>query len=112
MARTAEVVDLEKHRRMQKRRWEAARRVAHARDLARMSQEGLAEALTELTGVQWSRRMVQRLEDGSRNMTVDELHAIGEALGRPPRWFVADPYDVTVRKRTGGSGGKAVVEAA
>ena len=61
--------------------WNPADAVAAARRIrGRMTQPQLAERLTEVTGVRWTRDMVASLENGRKTFDVDVLMAVTEAL--------------------------------
>ncbi len=58
----------------------------HVRDfrvLRRLSQVDLAERMKEAGLKTWSRQTVGEVERGNRKVTVDELTALGPALGVP-----------------------------
>lgn len=70
------------------------RRVAQARDDAGMSQGRLGE----LVGL--DRTAINRAEKGERKLTMTEMVAIAEALGRPLGYFVNDPVPAVVSRRS------------
>jgi len=69
------------------------RRVAQARDVADITQEGLGRA------VGLNRTAIKHLEDGERKLSVTELGAIAHVLGRPLSFFVDSPAPAAARRR-------------
>ncbi|MGD9620650.1 MAG: helix-turn-helix domain-containing protein [Mycolicibacterium sp.] len=69
-------------------------RVAQARSAADVSQGKLGE----LVGL--DRTAISRAEKGERKLTMTEMVAIAEALGRPLGFFVNDPLPAVVNRRT------------
>jgi Zn-dependent peptidase ImmA (M78 family)/transcriptional regulator with XRE-family HTH domain len=69
------------------------RRVAQARDVADITQEGLGRA------VGLDRAAIKRLEDGDRKLDVTEIAAIAHVLGRPLSFFVDPPVPAVVTRR-------------
>src|SRR6478609_9182040 len=70
------------------------RRVAQARDDAGMTQKKLGE----LVGL--DRTAINRAEKGERKLTMTEMVAIAEVLGRPLGYFVNDPVPAVVSRRS------------
>jgi Zn-dependent peptidase ImmA (M78 family)/transcriptional regulator with XRE-family HTH domain len=70
------------------------RRVAHARDVADITQDGLARA------VGLDRTAIKHLESGERKLDVIEVAAISQVLGRPLSFFVDPPAAAVVNRRT------------
>jgi transcriptional regulator with XRE-family HTH domain len=68
-------------------------RLAEARELAGMTQDGVARRL----GV--DRAAISNLERGDRNLRVPELVALAEILGRPLSYFVDPPVPAAVSRR-------------
>lgn len=68
-------------------------RLAEARDLAGMTQEGVALA------VGLDRTAIVLLEKGERNLKVPELVQIAQVLGRPLSFFVEPPVPAVVSRR-------------
>jgi len=69
-------------------------RLAEARDLAGMTQESVARA------VSLDRTAIVLLEKGERNLKVPELVAIAQVLGRPLSYFVEPPVSAAVSRRS------------
>ncbi|MDE3722845.1 XRE family transcriptional regulator [Nocardiopsis sp. N85] len=71
------------------------KRIAEAREDAGMTQEdvGLAVGL--------DRSAISRLEKGERKLSVPELVAVANTLGRPLAYFVSDPVPSVVSRRRG-----------
>ncbi|WP_460753665.1 helix-turn-helix domain-containing protein [Myceligenerans cantabricum] len=69
-------------------------RLARARELARMTQDGLARK------VDLDRTAISRLESGERNLSVQELVAVAEAVQRPLSYFVAPALPSVISRRT------------
>ncbi len=69
-------------------------RLAEARDLAGMTQDGVARA------VGLDRTAIVLLEKGERNLKVPELVRIARALGRPLSYFVEPPVPAAVSRRS------------
>jgi transcriptional regulator with XRE-family HTH domain/Zn-dependent peptidase ImmA (M78 family) len=69
------------------------RRVAQARDVADITQEGLGRA------VGLDRTAIKHLENGERKLDVTELAAIAQVLGRPLSFFVDSPVPAVVNRR-------------
>ena len=69
-------------------------RVARARTEADVSQGKLGE----MVGL--DRSAISRAEKGERKLTMAEMVAIAEALGRPLGFFVNDPVPAVVNRRT------------
>lgn len=74
------------------------RRLAQARDDAGVTQEALGRA------VGLDRTAIVRLEKGDRKLSVPELVAVAEVLGRPLAYFVADPVPAVVSRRRDATG--------
>ena len=75
-------------------------RVARARTEADVSQGKLGE----MVGL--DRSAISRAEKGERKLTMAEMVAIAEALGRPLGFFVNDPVPAVVNRRAfGGNDG-------
>lgn len=72
---------------------ELGRRVAQARDVADVTQDGLGRA------VGLDRTAIKHLEDGERKLNITELTAIAQALDRPLSFFVDPPVPAVVRRR-------------
>ena len=68
-------------------------RIARAREAAGMTQDGLGRA------VSLDRTAITRLERGERKLSVPELVAIAEVLGRPLSYFVSTPVPAAVNRR-------------
>jgi transcriptional regulator with XRE-family HTH domain/Zn-dependent peptidase ImmA (M78 family) len=68
-------------------------RLAQARELAGMTQEGLGRA------VKLDRTAITRLEKGERKLNVTELVEIASALRRPLSYFVDAPLPAVVSRR-------------
>lgn len=68
-------------------------RLAEARELAEMTQEGLARA------VHLERTAIGLLERGERNLRVTELINIARVLGRPLSFFTEPPIPAVVSRR-------------
>ena len=69
-------------------------RLAEARDVAGMTQEGVARA------VGLERTAIVLLEKGERNLKVPELVEIAQVLGRPLSYFVEAPVPAAVSRRS------------
>ena len=69
------------------------RRVAQARDVADVAQEGLGRA------VGLDRTAIRQLENGERKLNVTELAAIAQVLGRSLSFFVDPPVPAVVSRR-------------
>jgi transcriptional regulator with XRE-family HTH domain len=70
------------------------RRVAQARDVADSTQEGLGRA------VGLDRTAIKHLENGERKLSVTELAALAQVLGRPLSFFVDPPVPAVESRRT------------
>ncbi|CAA9291319.1 MAG: hypothetical protein AVDCRST_MAG41-4385 [uncultured Corynebacteriales bacterium] len=68
-------------------------RIARAREEAGMTQDGLGNT------VHLDRTAISRLEKGERKLSVLELVAVAQALGRPLAYFVDDPVPAAVSRR-------------
>ena len=82
-----------------------ARRVAAARAIADLTQDQLARRLTRITGDQWTKTTVGRLEQGRKIIPAGLLFHLGEALGQRPEWFVTIPgslKELVAREPQGG----------
>ena len=53
-----------------------------------MTQEELGHRVEELLGHPWSKQTVSKLENGSRPVDLEELLAVGKALGQPLKSFL------------------------
>lgn len=69
------------------------KRIAQARVDAGMTQDGLGRA------VDLDRTAITRLEKGERKLSVPELVAIAQVLGRPLSYFVSTPVPAAVSRR-------------
>ena len=69
-------------------------RLSEARDLAGMTQEGVARA------VGLERTAIVLLEKGERNLKAPELVEIAQVLGRPLSYFVEPPVPAAVSRRS------------
>jgi transcriptional regulator with XRE-family HTH domain len=58
-----------------------------------MSQEDLADRLTQITGDKWTRNMVASLENGRRSFDVDLLGPIAEATGVTVEFLAIGPAE-------------------
>lgn len=75
---------------------ELGERIARAREVVGRTQGSLGESL----GL--DRSAVSRIERGERKVSVTELLAIAEALGRPLAFFVAEPVPAVMNRRRDG----------
>lgn len=69
-------------------------RIEHALDITSMDRDDLAARLTEITGTEWSYRMVHNLIGGSKLITADIVWALHKATGLPYAFFLDDPRDM------------------
>lgn len=58
------------------------------RNIRGMTQDELGRRVEELLGHAWSKQTVSKLEKGSRALDLEELLAVGFALGRPLQSFL------------------------
>lgn len=66
---------------------EVARRIRAAREDADLTQAALGEALEAAIGGSWPAQRISVTERGGRPITVAEILALTQILGRPASWF-------------------------
>ena len=47
--------------------------------------------MTRITGDQWTKTMVGRMEQGRKFIPAGLLYSLAEALGQKPEWFLTNP---------------------
>lgn len=77
-----------------KKEWHRGMRVEHALDITGMDRDDLAARLTEITGQEWTYRMVHNLIGGNKTLTGDIVWALRQATGLPYEFFLDDPRDM------------------
>lgn len=65
-------------------------RIAHARKVAGLSQEQLANQLANYTGEVWSRIMITKMETGLKRIDVETLCAVAIVQDRAVGWYFQD----------------------
>ncbi len=73
------------------------RRIAHARSLARLSQEQVADAL----GI--DRTAVTKIEAGARKVDTFEIGRLASVLGRSVDWLLSPPRPALISRRASGT---------
>ncbi len=92
---------------MAARYWiELGRRIAHARGLARLSQEQVADAL----GI--DRTAVTKIEAGGRKVDTFEIGRLASVLGRSVEWLLGPPRPARLSRRAAGNARDAHVDGA